>query len=101
MVPPFWASYIGEKENFLDKPYGINLWCLGNILVGNTLRISLGTCGKTLGIWWEYKKLKKSMPTKLFPKGKKVSPLKCMFCYLIGCMQILFLKLVVMIFGLN
>ncbi len=57
MVPTLCAIYISEKGKFLDKPYGINLWCLGNIVVGNTLKTSLGTCGKTLGIWWEYKKI--------------------------------------------
>jgi hypothetical protein len=71
MVPPLWATYIGEKGNFLDKPYGINLWCLGNILVGDTLRTSLETCGKTLGIWWEYKKLKNKYPQTFSPKEKK------------------------------
>ncbi len=96
MVPPLWATYMGEKGNFLDKPYGINLWCLGNILERNALRTSLGTCGKIVGIRWEYKKWKKLCPRTLSPKEIKVSPLKCMFNYLIDCMQILFLQLVVM-----
>jgi hypothetical protein len=69
---------------------------LGNILERNALRTSLGTCGKIVGIRWEYKKWKKLCPRTLSPKEIKVSPLKCMFNYLIDCMQILFLQLVVM-----
>jgi len=61
-----------------------------------------------IGNMWEdnrnmvgIQKIKKSMLTNPFPQGKKVSTLKCMFNYFIGCTQILFLKLVVMTFGLN
>jgi hypothetical protein len=58
----------------------------------------MGTHVKTQWEHGEKTKITNSMPLK--PPPPKVPP-KCVFHYLIGCMQILFLKLVITIFGLN
>jgi hypothetical protein len=54
--------------------------------------------GNTLGTT---RKMKKTPPLAPNPEEKKLRSLECMMCLLIGCMQILFLKLAFTIFGLN
>lgn len=62
----------------------------------------------TLRTWGTHRntKFKKKNPHTMLPpppppKGKKMSLHECIFNNLIGCMQILFLELVLIIFGLN
>jgi len=71
----FW--FPGNQSTLYSNLPSIILHLLLSVPIGNTLGITLGTSGK-----------------------KSVLP-HCMFSCLIGCMQIIFLKIFVTIFGLN
>jgi hypothetical protein len=87
-VPPLCLIYIGEKRIKFAKGYGIKVRCYWECVGGTHWELGEHN-GNSLG-----KKGKMKIPSlTVQPKRKKLGPLECMMCPLIGCMQILFLNL--------
>jgi hypothetical protein len=51
--------------------------------------------------WWEHQNPQKSQKLNPLPERKKLSPLDCMWSFLVGCMKFVFLKRFVAIFSLG
>ncbi len=116
-VSPLWASYKGKRRTAFAKAYGIKVRCYRELFgehvrnLGNSLPPPPNGGKKSLhGKWtvdsWlstpntTWKKPYPSPPTHKTKKGD-LSPLPSMTWLLIGCMEILFLKLAATIFGLD
>jgi hypothetical protein len=86
------ASHLAHLYRWEEENFRQTIWDKSEVLLGTPL-----------GTHWELEEHHEEHLCRPFPPnhGKKLSPLECMFSYLIGYMQILFSKLLVNIFGLN
>jgi hypothetical protein len=115
-VPPLWPTYIGERRTTFAKAYGIKLWCYWELFALNpshapTQKKLAWKVDCPLSKWnvnsgqstpnskhnWK----KKTPPPNHPPERKRGRPLYYMTRFLIGCMEIQFLKQAATIFGLD